>query len=324
MKKIIALIIVVVLLLAFTGCGGTIPSYTENWGKLNVDELSKYKITLDKSLSEENGVADERVPELFGEGTYETHLTSTDGKVFTLETKLNFVGYYVLQDGEKIDVNDTITSKCSFENIELTFAPIKSEKTYNGKTINFIDEKFEVNPLVHTEVIDYSGSKIQFESTINYGDLNKDGMQVIKKTLNKPGGTLYDNSELFYVFRGYQKTLNDSINFNLIEGVNGKTKPMVMKVGSSIVSLDTNINGTNAKMDTYPVAVDGQSITDGGAAIKLYYAKDDNGAVNRGTIKDGKVATINIDRSRLVRILQNVPYSSNVFVYDLIEYSYGK
>lgn len=311
MKKIIAIITVLVLLFSMTSCATSeIPVHTENWGKSNVLETSEYAVKV--SLGE--NVLDKDAPRLHGEGTYVTSISGGAATSYTVTTKLTFEGYYLLTDGSKVPVNDVVTSSVTFKDLSHDFRPLKSEKSYDGKTVKYKDNAYSVEDLKYSSSIEYGEKKATVKNVI-------DGESTSFETSTPGAGALFiDNEQLYYLVRSFVKTEGASISFSLMNGLSDATLPMVAGVNAnSIVEVDTNINGVAQKINTYPVAVRKSSNTETGSTQHVFCAMNDKGTVNNQT--GGK---FEVDRSRVVKILQQVPYTLDFLEFNLVKYTYGE
>ncbi|MEG2001658.1 MAG: hypothetical protein RR107_01025 [Clostridia bacterium] len=309
MKKIIAIAIVIALLFSMTACGGgELPVYATNWGKNDVSETSEYtiKVTLNDK------VLDENAPRLFGEGKYVTSIKGGSGSGYEITTKLTFKGDYELSDGTKVPVDDVVTSSVTFKDLMFDFKPIKSEKNYKGKTIKFLDGKYSIEDLTYTSSIEYGEKKSAVKNNVNGESSTFE--------LSNPSGMFIDNEQLFYLVRSFVKKDGAGISFNLTSGMSSAAVPMAATVtANGVAELSTNINGHAQTLKAFPVTVRKNANSETGTTQLLYCIKDDKGDVNNET--GGKIS---VDRSRVVKIIQSVPYTMDVFEYDLVKYTYGE
>ncbi|MEG1520342.1 MAG: hypothetical protein RR458_05070, partial [Clostridia bacterium] len=96
--------------------------------------------------------------------------------------------------------------------------------------------------------------------------------------------------------------------------------PMAATVtANGVAELSTNINGKSQTLKAFPVTVRKNANSETGTTQLLYCIKDDKGDVNNET--GGKIS---VDRSRVAKIMQSVPYTLDVFEYDLVKYTYGE
>lgn len=309
MKKIIAIAVVIALLFSMTACGGgEIPVHTANWGKNDVNETSEYKVTV--KLSE--GVLDENAPRLVGGGTYTTTITGGSATGFEVTTKLTFVGHYEIKGGANIPVNDIVTSSVTFKDVMYDFKPIKSEKTYKGKTVKFSDGKYSVDDLSYSSVIEYSEKKATVKNTV----------QGIDETFEiaTPSTMFIDNEQLLYVIRSFVKKEGAGISFSLTNGMSTSVIPMsAMISASTIEELSVVINDNPSKMKAYPISVRKASNSETGTQQIIYCAVSDIGKVNNET-----GGTMSVDRSRVLKIVQAVPYTMDIMEYELVKYTYSE
>ena len=321
MKKIIAIILTVVLLFSLTACGApALPTFTANWGMEDVYEKSTYKITIDGSEQ----VLDPKAPRLSGEGTYTTLITggTTDG--YKIETTMNFVGKYTLEDKSTVEVNDTVTSYVNFNNLIHKFKPTSSYKKYEGKTVVFEQGNYSIDDLNYESTITYGEDdaivKTAQKGTSGAYDTQLSNLPLEFEVSVPKGDYVYDNDQLFYMLRSFVKSEGATLSCSIFSGTSASTIAMGASIqAGGITELDTTINDVTAKTKAYVVSLRKSSSSNAGSPQNLFYAIGDTGEVNNAT--NGTKA---IDRSRLIRITQLVPYSYDIMNFDLIGYQYGE
>ena len=329
MKKIIAILLSVVLLLSLTACSAPeLPSFTTNWGKEDVFEKSTYKITIQeaKPVDPEDSSADKAVkaPRLSGEGTYTSTISGGGSVGYKIETTMNFVGKYTMADGSTVPVDDTVSSYVNFSDLMQDFRPTSSYKNYQGKTVVYANKAYTVEDLNYESTITYG----EDDATVKTAQLGATGaydtqVSTIPLMFNVklPSGNLYDNEQIFYMLRSFGKVEGTSLPFSVVTGTAQEAIPMSgsINVGSTF-EIATDIDGVkNDKTKVKAVLVQKTSGENNGSPIKLFYAINDQGAINNAS-----GSTKNDDRSRLVRIEQLVPYTADRMIFDLVEYQYGE
>ncbi len=316
MKKIIAILLTICSVLSLSACTTSETAlYTTVWGKTDVLETSTYKI----SVIEGEEVFFEGAPQITGEGTYETTISGNATTGFTLVSNLEFEGTMNF-DGKTEDFTQTITSKVTFADVTDALAPTYSEKSYDGTTIVY-----------DAETNSFSSADLSYTSTVKYED--GDAIVTIKdasgnevapgvatsSTYSLGSATAYDNEQLYLVARALVKDSVSSLSFNIVNPVTGLT-PMALSVSTFDEDTDTTvtmaINGVSQTFDTYTVSSQINSTFESGTTTLLLFAKDDNGMV---TTSAGNV--IEVDRSRLLSFMHQVPYTSSVFSYELTEFT---
>lgn len=313
MKKYISIIVAIVLLFTLSACSSkTVVSYSAAWGRTNVNETSTYKVTVQKAESSSDSAA----PRLNGEGTYVSTITGDNDEGYTVTTSFVFEGYYEFADGTKKDVNDTVETTVRFKNAGYSFAPISSERKYNGSTIEY-DQKTD----------SYAISPLSFTSTVEYGEKNiaikNVGSDLLTSdlTLKTPTKSVYfDNEEIIYVIRGM---INDTVydsGFSTSVSVISGLSTEVMSFGiqaqkNTTEDVVATIDGVSKVFECYRFYLYKTS-GNTGAALNYYFAKGDTGEVNVG---EGKRE---VDRSRLIKMTQNIAYSEDLLVFELISYDY--
>lgn len=311
MKKVLSIIVAIVLLLSLSACSTqTVVTYSEIWGLTNVNETSVYSVKISK------GDDDVTAPRLNGEGTYKTNISGDNDSGYTVTSDFSFVGYYEFSDGTKKDVNDKITTKVVFKNAGNSFAPISSERVYNGTTIEYDSEtdSYAVVPLSFTSTVTYGEKKIEVVNT------GSDAI-VPSVSLKTPKNVYFDNEQLSYALRGMvNDTVYDngySTSINVISGLSSEVlefSVQAQKGKSEEIILD--LNGEDVSFDCYHFYLYKKS-GDTGATLNYYFARNDLGEINVG---DGKRE---VNRSRLIRMTQNIAYSEDYLVYDLVSYDYN-
>lgn len=315
MKKIIAILIAVTILLSFAGCSNqTTISYSASWGRTNVLEKSSYSVTVLKSDDETDA------PSLVGKGVYVSTISGGNDEGYTVTTKFNFVGYYEMLDGTKEEVKDNIETKVVFSNAGNTFKPKSSSRKYDGSTIVYENGKYSIAPLSYSSLITYGEKRISV-STISENGQGVNNLPTSFEIKN-PKTTYFDNEEMVYALRGMinDTTISSGLytSFSLISGMSQSAIPMSAQITKAqYTELDTTINGEAKKLEAYALFMS-KTGNDVGASTTYFFAKGDLGEVNSAT------NTITVDRARCLRIMQNIAYSKDYLVYDLIEYSYGE
>ncbi len=312
MKKVLSIIVAIVLLLSLSACSNkTVVTYSEIWGMTNVNETSTYSVKVSKGEDE-----DVTAPRLNGEGAYITNISGDNDSGYTVTTDFSFVGYYEFSDGTKKDVNDKITTKVLFKNAGNSFAPISSERVYNGTTIEYDSEtdSYSVMPLNFTSTVTYGEKKIEAVNT---------GSELIASnvTFKTPKGVYFDNEELIYALRGMvNDTVYDngySTSVSVVSALSSEVMTFsVQSQKGSSEEIKVNLDGEEKTFDCsrfYLYKTSGET----GATINYYFAREDIGEVNVG---EGKR---DVNRSRLIRMVQNIAYSQDSLVYDLVSYDYN-
>ena len=311
MKKLISIMVAIAILFTLSACGNkTVVSYSAAWGRTNVNETSKYDVYVLKS-EKESGNA----PKLSGEGTYVTNISGDNDNGYTVTTSFEFKGYYTFADGSTKNVNDTIKTTVKFKNAGNAFRPVSSERIYNGTTIEYDQESdsYSVVPLSFTSNVTYGEKTI---TATNTGSANISS----NVTYKVPKTVYFDNEELCYALRGM---INDTVYDNgysttvsVISGLSDKVMSFGIQAQKNTTEeIPTEIDGVQKVYDCYHFYLYKTS-GDTGAALNYYFIKDDIGQVNVG---DGKR---DVNRSRLVKMTQNIAYSQDTLVYDLVSYDY--
>ncbi|MFI3128750.1 MAG: hypothetical protein R3Y18_01670 [Bacillota bacterium] len=315
MKKVIAILLVLASVLSLAGCTtSTSTSYTSVWGKSNVLETSVYEITVIEGTDEYF----EGAPSVTGTGTYTSTISGGDSEGYTLETVLEFDGTMDF-DGKTEDFTQYITSKVTFSDVTTGFAPTYSEKSYNGTTIvyDYDTNSFSSADLEYTSTVVYDGSDAVV--TIKNADGSAVANGVATETEYSLSSGTFDNEQIFLVGRSLVKADVESIAFNVLSPITGETS-IALYVATADEDSDTTavvtINGVAETFDTYTVSTQLNSSFTSGASTLYLYAKDDMGMV---TTSAGNL--MEVDRSRLISFMQQVPYTSSVFSYTMVEYT---
>lgn len=311
MKKLLSIIVAIVLLLSLTACSNqTVVTYSAAWGRTNVNETSVYKVSV---LKGENDVT---APRLNGEGTYTTNISGDNDSGYTVTTEFRFEGYYEMPDGAKKDVDDTITTKVVFKNAGNSFAPVSSERIYNGTTIEYDSntDSYSVIPLSFTSTVNYSEKRAE---SVNTGS----DLVLASTSVKLPKTVYFDNEQLQYALRGM---VNDTVYDNgysttvtVISGLSSEAMTFGIQAqkGTS-VEVETIVDGVKTEFDCYHFYLY-KTGGDTGATLNYYFARADVGEVNVG---EGKR---DVNRSRLIRMTQNIAYTEDSLVYDLVSYDYN-
>lgn len=316
MKKVIAIVLALILLIAFSGCNNqSVVTYSARWGRNNVYEKSTYKVSV--AQSDEMYI---NSPRLFGEGEYVSIISGSNDNGYTVESSLNFVGYYEMPDGSKKDINDVVKTIVKFSNAGNSFKPIESKREYNGTTISYENGGYVVSPLNFESKVTYG------EKKINLSTISKDGKEIpgIKGNIEikKPKGVYFDNEQVIY---GLRSMISEDVSknglytsFSLISGASDEALPISAQIlKGQVVTVSTNINGEKKDVDAYNLSLI-KTGKKSGATLVYTFIKDDLGEVNSAENK------ITVDRARCVRFTQNVPYTNDYLVYELVSYNYGE
>ncbi len=314
MKKIIAIILTLACVLSLSACTSTsTETYTSVWGKSDVLETSTYKI----SIVESEETFFEGAPSVTGEGTYISTISGGDSEGYVLETSLEFVGTMNF-DGKAENFTQTITSKVLFGGITSNLAPTYSEKSYSGTTIVY-----------DAETNSFSSADLDYVSKITYQDgeaivsIKKADGSAVSDSIATDSivsySSAYDNEQLFIVARALDKASATSSSFTMMNAVTGLT-PMALSVSAVDEDTDTSytatINGVSQTFETYTVSTQINSSFESGTTTLMLFANGDNGNV---TTAAGNA--IEVDRSRLLTFMHQVPYTSSVFYYELTDYT---
>ncbi len=315
MKKVIAILLVLVSVLSLAGCStSSSTSYTTVWGKSNVLETSVYEITVVQGEDEYFDGA----PTLTGTGTYTSTISGGDSEGYTLETVLEFDGTMNF-DGKTESFTQYITSKVTFGDVTTSFAPTYSEKSYDGTTIvyDYDTNSFSSADLSYTSTVVYDGSDAVVTIKNADGTAVADGIAV-ETAYSLSSGT-FDNEQIFLVSRALVKDGVDSLAFNVLSPITGETS-IALYVASEDEDSDSTavmtINGVTETFETYTVSTQLNSTFTSGASTLYLYAKNDTGNV---TTSAGNL--MEVDRSRLLSFMHQVPYTSSVFSYSMVEYT---
>lgn len=315
MKKVIAILLVLVSVLSLAGCTtSTSSSYTSVWGKSNVLETSVYEITVIAGEDEYF----EGAPSLEGTGTYTSTISGGDSEGYKLETVLEFSGTMNF-DGKTEDFTQYITSEVTFSDVTTGFAPTYSEKSYDGTTIvyDYDTNSFSSADLSYTSTIAYDGSDAVV--TIKNADGTAVASGIAIETEYALSSGTFDNEQIFLVARALVKEDVDSLAFNVLSPITGETS-IALYVAATDEDSDTTavmtINGESETFETYTVSTQLNSSFTSGASTLYLYAKDDMGSV---TTSAGNL--MEVDRSRLLSFMHQVPYTSSVFSYTMVEYT---
>lgn len=315
MKKIIAIVLILALVLSLSACStSSTVTYTSVWGKSDVLETSTYKI----SIVESEEVFFEGAPSVTGEGTYVYTISGGDSEGYTLETTLDFVGVLNF-DGKTEDFTQTITSKVLFAGITNNLAPTYSEKSYEGTTIVYDGETgiFSSADLDYVSKITYDDGTATVSITNANGGAVSSG--IATESEYSYSSNVYDNEQLFLVARSLNKSSALSTSFNIVNAVTGLT-PIALTVSTVDEDTDssytTTINGASQTFETFTVSTQINSSFESGTTTLMLFASGDNGYV---TTSAGN--TMEVDRSRLLTFMHQVPYTSSVFYYELTDYT---
>ena len=307
MKKIITIVLILILTLSASACSpAALPDYTANWGKSDVEEISKYNITVKDGESIFTGA-----PEVTGEGTFLVTITGDYKKGYTMETSLDFEGEFVLEGGNKPFVQK-ITSSVTFTDVTGNLAPSSSEKSYVGSTIAYkgTTGEFSIEPLEYTSTVDYVDEKaiVKIDSKYPLPANIK-----AENTISLPT-TYYDNEQILLFGRSFLKSLNSQVAFSVVSPFSNDIVQMALNV-SGEATLDMTINEEKESLKAHVVAMGKSGSSETGSAFALYYGKDDKGMVNGSSGNP-----IETDRSRLLKMEQLIPYTSSSFVFELVEF----
>ncbi len=317
MKKFIIFFIVSIMMFSLVGCSAPeVASYTSNWGKSSVNEVSTYKVTIDKV--DELGETDKNAPILFGEGTYVTTLTGDIESNYTFKTELKFDGYYQLADGGKVDVNDSIVTEVVFKDSIYDLSPLSSMREYNGTTVVFENNQYQVKPLSYKTNVIYNDNKATVKTSMASGEAVGNiptNMEIATKKALKA----IDNEQILLAMRSLVKKPGQQASINVVSGLSTSIVPMNVTVNQNIIKMDTNINGVSKEMDTYHVQMVKSDATQSGTAINCFYGMNDTGTVYS---ESGNEMTV--DMGRLIKMQQFIPYSNSALTYDLVEFTSGK
>ncbi len=315
MKKIIAILLVLVSIFSLAGCAtSSSTSYTTVWGKSDVLETSVYEITVVQGTDEYF----EGAPSLTGTGTYTSTISGGDSEGYTLETVLEFSGTMDF-DGKSEDFTQYITSKVTFGDVTTSFAPTYSEKVYDGTTIVYDAESstFSSSDLSYTSTVAYDGTDAVVTIKNADGSAVADGIAT-QSEYSLSSGT-FDNEQLFLAARSLEKEGVESLAINVLSPITG-VNSIALYVATTDEDSDTTavmtINGVSETFETYTVSTQLNSTFTSGASTLYLFAKDDMGDV---TTSAGNMMTI--DRSRLLSFMHQVPYTSSVFSYTMVEYT---
>ncbi len=319
MKKILALILVLILAFSMTACAAQVPIYTASWGKLGVYEKSTYTVTVNASET----ALDSKAPRLSGEGTYDYIVESVEGKdsAFKITTNFAFNGEYTLADGTKVPVADSVTSVAEFYDVDKDFKPITSEKEYKGKTVVYDDGNYSVEDMHYQSKVTYGEKKatvqtLKADANGNFTETIGNLGESFELTL---GAMSMDNEQAILFLRGWEKAVNTSTSFYLVSGMSNTTLPMIASTGANLIEEQTNINGESKKLNCFGVKLSKNGTDKTGSSLYLSYIADDKGDVNN---ESGGL--MNTNRTRLVKMQQIIPYTGDVLSYELTGYEYGK
>ncbi len=316
MKKIIAIILILALVLSLSACSqSAAPEYTAVWGKSSALETSTYKITVEQSEDEFFAGA----PTVGGEGTYVSSISGSDDG-YTLETTLDFAGTIAI-DGKTENFTQKITSVVKFGGVVSKFAPTYSEKNYEGTTISYDSESdaFSTAPLAYTSKVTYEYGKANVSIAKADGTAVADGIATSSEIdLNKIA--YYDNEQLYMIIRALDKAKATQLSYSVVNPITGLT-PIAVQVSQDqeeeqAKTVTMQINGKSETFEVQTVSAQINSSFESGSPTYLMYAKGDMGNASTSA---GNV--ISVDRSRLIQIMQQVPYSASAFLFELEEFT---
>lgn len=316
MKKILAIILTIACVLSLSACTtSSTTEYTAVWGKSDVYEVSTYEITVIGS----DDIYFVGAPTVSGTGTYITTLSGGDSEGYTYETVLEFVGEMNF-DGKVEDFTQTITSKMTFSGITSNLSPTYSEKSYNGTTIVYDAETgvFSSAPLSYTSTVVYQDGEAAVTIKNAAGGEVAAGIPT-EAVYSTSSTTTYDNEQLALVGRALGKESASSVAFNVVDPVIGSSS-VALYVSEYDEDTDTSvtmqINGVSQTFETYTVSTQLNSTFESGTQTLWLYAKDDIGSA---TTAAGNI--VEVDRSRLLSFMHQVPYTSSAFSYNLVEFT---
>lgn len=311
MKKITAIILVLCLVLSLAGCSSTSSvGFTAVWGKSDVYEVSTYEI----SILQGETVYYENAPVVTGEGTLTQTISGNYSDGFVVENVLIFEGLYDFGSYSEEFTQD-IYSKVIFADVTSNLTSLYSEKTYSGTTLAYdiVSDTFSVEELDYSVVTNYvdGDAVVVFESFDGGASASFAGESTYAYS-----GTIFDNEQLYTVVRALIKDDFDSTSFNSFNPFGGVVPVAVIMLemedeADSIV--EKTINGETITFDTYSVQMQINETFTGGTATLMLFSVGDEGYV---TTSAGNSAVV--DRSRLLQVMIQVPYTSAIFNFELV------